>query len=174
MSNDDSGTADEFKDETAVTTSLSLKQIIVRFILVSFGLVFSSILITYVTDIIAARLNLGASLAGALLLGIATSLPELTSCVSLVKIGNFNVAVGNVVGSNLFNFLIIFISDLLFIGGTVYNFTDNQTKNLVLFGLISTILMLTVLKIKDKIKNKYILYIPSIGIIVSYLLFMIV
>ena len=163
MSNDDSGTADEFKDETAVTTSLSLKQIIIRFILVSIGLVISSILITYVTDIIAARLNLGASLAGALLLGIATSLPELTSCVSLVKIGNFNVSVGNIVGSNLFNFLIIFISDVLFIGGTVYD-----------FGIISTILMLTVLKIKDKVKNKYILYIPSIGIIVSYLLFMIV
>ena len=174
MSGDDSGSADEGEEEAAITTSLSLKQIIVRFILVSFGLVFSSILITYVTDIIAARLNLGASLAGALLLGIATSLPELTSCVSLVKIGNFNVAVGNVVGSNLFNFLIIFISDVLFIGGTVYNFGDNQTKNLVLFGFISTILMLTVLKIKDKVKNKYILYIPSIGIVVSYLLFMIV
>lgn len=174
MSNDDSGTADEFKDETAVTTSLSLKQIIIRFILVSIGLVISSILITYVTDIIAARLNLGASLAGALLLGIATSLPELTSCVSLVKIGNFNVSVGNIVGSNLFNFLIIFISDVLFIGGTVYDFAQSQTRNLVIFGIISTMLMLTVLKIKDKVKNKYILYIPSIGIIVSYLLFMIV
>ena len=174
MSNDDSGTADEFKDETAVTTSLSLKQILIRFILVSIGLVISSILITYVTDIIAARLNLGASLAGALLLGIATSLPELTSCVSLVKIGNFNVSVGNIVGSNLFNFLIIFVSDVLFIGGTVYDFAESQTRNLVIFGIISTILMLTVLKIKDKVKNKYILYIPSIGIIVSYLLFMIV
>ena len=174
MSNDDGGTADEFKDETAVTTSLSLKQIIIRFILVSIGLVISSILITYVTDIIAARLNLGASLAGALLLGIATSLPELTSCVSLVKIGNFNVSVGNIVGSNLFNFLIIFVSDVLFIGGTVYDFAESQTRNLVIFGIISTILMLTVLKIKDKVKNKYILYIPSIGIIVSYLLFMIV
>ncbi len=174
MSNDDSGTADEFKDETAVTTLLSLKQIIIRFILVSIGLVISSILITYVTDIIAARLNLGASLAGALLLGIATSLPELTSCVSLVKIGNFNVSVGNIVGSNLFNFLIIFISDVLFIGGTVYDFVESQTRNLVIFGIISTILMLTVLKIKDKVKNKYILYIPSIGVIVSYLLFMIV
>lgn len=174
MSNDDSGTADEFKDETAVTTSLSLKQIIIRFILVNIGLVISSILITYVTDIIAARLNLGASLAGALLLGIATSLPELTSCVSLVKIGNFNVSVGNIVGSNLFNFLIIFISDVLFIGGTVYDFAESQTRNLVIFGIISTMLMLTVLKIKDKVKNKYILYIPSIGIIVSYLLFMIV
>lgn len=173
MSNDDGGTADEFKDETAVTTSLSLKQIIIRFILVSIGLVISSILITYVTDIIAARLNLGASLAGALLLGIATSLPELTSCVSLVKIGNFNVSVGNIVGSNLFNFLIIFVSDVLFIGGTVYDFAESQTRNLVIFGIISTILMLTVLKIKDKVKNKYILYIPSIGIIVSYLLFMI-
>ena len=173
MSNEDGGTADEFKDETAVTTSLSLKQIIIRFILVSIGLVISSILITYVTDIIAARLNLGASLAGALLLGIATSLPELTSCVSLVKIGNFNVSVGNIVGSNLFNFLIIFVSDVLFIGGTVYDFAESQTRNLVIFGIISTILMLTVLKIKDKVKNKYILYIPSIGIIVSYLLFMI-
>ena len=173
MSNDDGGTADEFKDETAVTTSLSLKQIIIRFILVSIGLVISSILITYVTDIIAARLNLCASLAGALLLGIATSLPELTSCVSLVKIGNFNVSVGNIVGSNLFNFLIIFISDVLFIGGTVYDFAESQTRNLVIFGIISTILLLTVLKIKDKVKNKYILYIPSIGIIVSYLLFMI-
>ena len=173
MSNDDGGTADEFKDETAVTTSLSLKQIIIRFILVSIGLVISSILITYVTDIIAARLNLGASLAGALLLGIATSLPELTSCVSLVKIGNFNVSVGNIVGSNLFNFLIIFVSDVLFIGGTVYDFAESQTRNLVIFGIISTILMLTVLKIKDKVKNKYILYNPSIGIIVSYLLFMI-
>ena len=157
MSNDDSGTADEFKDETALTTSLSLKQIIIRFILVSIGLVISSILITYVTDIIAARLNLGASLAGALLLGIATSLPELTSCVSLVKIGNFNVSVGNIVGSNLFNFLIIFISDVLFIGGTVYDFAESQTRNLVIFGIISTMLMLTVLKIKDKVKNKYIL-----------------
>ena len=76
--------------------------------------------------------------------------------------------------SNLFNFLIIFISDVLFIGGTVYDFAESQTRNLVIFGIISTILMLTVLKIKDKVKNKYILYIPSIGIIVSYLLFMIV
>ena len=54
MSGDDSGSADEGEEEAAITTSLSLKQIIVRFILVSFGLVFSSILITYVTDIIAA------------------------------------------------------------------------------------------------------------------------
>ncbi|MCQ2969632.1 MAG: cation transporter [Clostridium sp.] len=174
MSNDDSDSTDESEEEAAITTSLSLKQIIIRFILVSIGLVFSSILITYVTNIIADRLNLGASLAGALLLGIATSLPEFTSCVSLVKIGNFNVSVGNIVGSNLFNFLIIFISDASFIGGTVYNFAEVQTRNLVLFGIISTILMLIILKIKDKVKCKYILYIPSIGIIFSYLLFMII
>ena len=68
----------------------------------------------------------------------------------------------------------ILISDVLFIGGTVYDFSESQTRNLVIFGIISTMLMLTVLKIKDKVKNKYILYIPSIGIIVSYLLFMIV
>lgn len=174
MSSDDSSFVEEQHDETAVTSSLTLKQIIIRFILVSLGLVISSILITYVTDIIAEKLNLGASLAGALLLGIATSLPELTSSISLVKIGNFNVAIGNVVGSNLFNFLIIFIVDILSISGTVYSFNDMQTKNLVFFGILSTILTLSILKLKDKVKNRYVLSIFSIGIIISYLLFMIV
>lgn len=174
MSGDTSAESNENEEETAVTSDLSLKQIITRFILVSIGLVAASILITYVTDIIAERLNLGASLAGALLLGIATSLPELTSCVSLVKIGNFNVSVGNIVGSNLFNFLIIFITDVLFIKGTVYSFAEAQTRNLVLFGIISTILTLIILKIKEKVENKYVLYILSFAIIISYLLFMIV
>ena len=174
MSGDTSAESNENEEEIAVTSDLSLKQIITRFILVSIGLVAASILITYVTDIIAERLNLGASLAGALLLGIATSLPELTSCVSLVKIGNFNVSVGNIVGSNLFNFLIIFITDVLFIKGTVYSFAEAQTRNLVLFGIISTILTLIILKIKEKVENKYVLYILSFAIIISYLLFMIV
>ena len=49
-----------------------------------------SILITYASDYIGKTLGLGTTLAGALLLGIVTSLPEMISCFVLARIGNFN------------------------------------------------------------------------------------
>ncbi|MBE6050423.1 MAG: sodium:calcium antiporter [Clostridium sp.] len=172
MSNDDSVESEE-EQEAAITENFNLKQVIIKFVFASIGIVASSILITYVTDIIAVRLNLGASLAGALLLGIATSLPELTSCISLAKIGNFNVAIGNIVGSNLFNFFILFVADLLYISGSIYNFNDAQSWNLVIYGLLSNLLILAILNSKKRVKSTFFYILCSLGILASYFLFMI-
>lgn len=152
--------------------SLTLKQIIIRFIFTSIGLVIASISITYVTDIISVRLNMSASLVGALLLGIATSLPEVSSSISLVRMGNFNVTVGNIVGSNLFNFLILFVVDVLYIKGSIYNFGDKQSKNLLFFGMISTILMIVILKSKKEKTNRYIIIGSALGVVISYIMFL--
>ncbi len=134
-------------------SSLTLKQIIIRFIIMAVLLVCSSIAITYVTDKLAKELNLGATLAGALFLGIATSLPELTSCFALARKNNFNACVGNVLGSGVFNFFILAIADLLYRGGSVYT-GDSQSKVLVLFGTIATVLVGITLYIKEKSKKK--------------------
>lgn len=171
MSNDDS--AEDKEEEVAVTENFSLKKVIIKFVFASIGIVASSILITYVTDIIAVKLNLGASLAGALLLGIATSLPELTSCISLVKIGNFNVAIGNIVGSNLFNFFILFLADLLYFSGSIYIFNDAQSWNLVMYGLLSNLLIIAILNSKERVKSNFFYIVCSLGILASYFLFMI-
>lgn len=171
MSNDDS--AKDKEEEVAVTENFSLKKVIIKFVFASIGIVASSILITYVTDIIAVKLNLGASLAGALLLGIATSLPELTSCISLVKIGNFNVAIGNIVGSNLFNFFILFLADLLYFSGSIYIFNDAQSWNLVMYGLLSNLLIIAILNSKERVKSNFFYIVCSLGILASYFLFMI-
>ena len=171
MSNDDS--AEDKEEEVAVTENFNLKKVIIKFVFASIGIVASSILITYVTDIIAVKLNLGASLAGALLLGIATSLPELTSCISLAKIGNFNVAIGNIVGSNLFNFFILFLADLLYFSGSIYIFNDAQSWNLVMYGLLSNLLIIAVLNSKERVKSNFFYIVCSLGILASYFLFMI-
>ena len=113
MSSDDSGAEPVDENEDYRGKELSVKAITVRFILVSIGIVAFSILITYITDEISVKLNLGAGLAGALFLGIATSLPELSSTIALFKIKNYNVAVGNIVGSNIFNFIIIALADIV-------------------------------------------------------------
>lgn len=50
---------------------------------------------------------LGATFVGAGFLALATSLPEITTSVAAVRIGNLNLALGNIFGSNMFNIFVI-------------------------------------------------------------------
>ncbi|EIA25375.1 Sodium/calcium exchanger protein, partial [Candidatus Arthromitus sp. SFB-3] len=153
---------------------LTLKQIFTRFILVSIGLVIASVFITYVTDIISVKLNLAASLSGALFLGIATSLPEVTSCVALAKKAKFNLVVGNIIGSNIFNLFIISIIDLLYVSASLYITNHSQTKILLLFGFIATVLIAILLIIKNSNKKLKIVYLVlSLAIILIYIAYLI-
>jgi len=52
--------------------------------------------------------GLEASLIGTIFLAISTSLPELVISIASVRMGFLDMAVGNVLGSNMFNLLIIF------------------------------------------------------------------
>lgn len=134
---------DESENDEEDESSLSVKQITVRFVLLSVLLVASSIAITYVTDEISVRLNLGSSLVGAVFLGVATSLPELSSSIALVRRKNFNAMIGNVCGSNMFNFAILFIADLCcrrssLLDAMHYSAVDvDQASLMIIWGMIS-------------------------------------
>lgn len=145
--------ADTADEDSKDISNLTLKQIVIRFVIMSLLLVVASVGITYVTDELAVRLNLGATLAGALFLGIATSLPELTSCIALVRKNNFNACVGNILGSGTFNFCILAVTDIIYRKGSVY-VGGPQPKVLVLFGIISTALIIITFSIKAKVKKE--------------------
>jgi len=51
--------------------------------------------------------TLGATFVGACFLALATSLPELTTSVAAVRLGNLDLALGNLFGSNMFNIAVI-------------------------------------------------------------------
>lgn len=173
MSSDDS----KEEDSLIIEAHLTKNQILIRFSLLSIILVIVSVFLTMTTDIIAQKLNLGMTIAGALLLGVATSLPELTSSISLVKMKNFNATVGNIVGSNLFNFSILFIADVSYRGGSIYS-ANAESSNLIVFGIISTLASLLALQFKSK-ADKYspsvlnVIYgVSSFIIIASYIVFL--
>ncbi|MCH7814137.1 MAG: sodium:calcium antiporter [Planctomycetes bacterium] len=50
---------------------------------------------------------LGSSFVGAAFLAVATSLPEIVTCLAAVKLGHLDMALGNIFGSNMFNVLVI-------------------------------------------------------------------
>lgn len=150
------------------TSPLDLKQIGVRFAFVAVGIIITSIGLTYVTDIIATRYNISSGLAGALFLGVTTSLPELASTVALFKLKSYNIAFGNIIGSNLFNFIILSITDVFYLGGGIFDFSDPKTVNLLFFGAIATPLFLLV---ANK-TNRKVAFISQIGIVLCYVGFL--
>lgn len=169
-------------------TNITLKQVIIRFIICAILLVGTSILITYDTDAIAKEFNLDASLAGAIFLAIATSLPELISTLSLCRKGNFDAAIGDIVGSNLFNFLIICIAEFMAFKICLlpgYNTTPDVQNALYMIFLALSVLVFLIISLfvhfisnkKDinQTKSHYALYITSGLILISgYIIFLII
>lgn len=171
---------DDCQNEEEENSPLTVKQIVTRFVLMSLGLVGMSIIVTYFTDIIQEKLNLGASLAGAIFLGVVTSLPELASSVALVRHKNFNAMVGNVLGSNMFNFTIFSIADFI-AGKTIVYVYGVHSIAMIVFGVLSSLfVMVSILlqrKTKDTLQQKsgknVIFVVLGLLICVSYLLSMI-
>ena len=148
LSGEDGG---EGKSEMQDDSSLTMRGIVVRFVLCSVGLVGLSIWLTYLSDDIATSLGMGAGLAGALFLGVATSLPELSSTVTLFRLKNYNVAVGNIVGSCLFNMIILTVADLLWFKGTIYDFADGNIGQMLGFGAVAMVATMGALATKTKV-----------------------
>jgi cation:H+ antiporter len=61
---------------------------------------------------LARQTGLGEAFVGSLFIAITTSLPEIVVSLSAVRIGAIDLGVGNVLGSNLFNLLILGLDDV--------------------------------------------------------------
>ncbi len=139
------------EEEVGADEGMPLKTAVIRFSICAVVLIGVSILMTYLTDIVADKLDLGKTFAGALFLGVATSLPELISSVTLCYRGNFNAAAGNIIGSNMFNLAILTVADMLSFGSASHVYVLNaESFWLLVFGFAATISTLAVQLIKRR------------------------
>lgn len=90
--------------------------------------------------------GLEASLIGTLFLAISTSLPELVISFSSVRMGFLDMSVGNVLGSNMFNLLIIFCADVAMRGGSMLRHASPNHWASVVLILILTLLAAALLR----------------------------
>ena len=91
--------------------------------------------------------GLEASLIGTLFLAISTSLPELVISIASVRMGFLEMAVGNVLGSNMFNLLIVFAADVAMRGESLLNHASSKHWSsvgiILLLSLLAGVLLRT-------------------------------
>lgn len=165
-------TEDQEDNEHKEDVKSSLTQIVLSFVFWAAVLVLASIKVTVVADEIANVYHLDSSFAGALFLGIATSLPEATSVFNLVRLRNYDVAISNIIGSNVFNFAIISFVDVLYTKGDIFRIANTGSNLPLLYIGIANSMILLYALVRKSYSSKFTYLIPSILIVVNYLIYL--
>jgi cation:H+ antiporter len=82
--------------------------------------------------------GLSTGFVGTALLALVTSLPELVTTIAAVRLGAFDMAVGNLFGSNAFNVFALGLTDLFFLPGRFLGAIDPAFALVALLGLLLT------------------------------------
>ncbi len=111
---------DKAEDEKdVVPTDISLQKAAAGFLFCALIIVLTGVRLTVVSDKIAQLTGLQQSFVGTIMVAAATSLPELVASISAIRINAYNMAIGNVLGSNIFNMIIVFFADIFYRPGFI-------------------------------------------------------
>lgn len=97
----------------------SLRHIYLYFSIAAAFIIGAGIWLAFIGDEIAGVYGWGQSFVGSLFLAFSTTLPEITVSFAALRIGAKDLAVANLIGSNLFNLTIIPLDDLLYTKGPI-------------------------------------------------------
>ncbi|MDD5422011.1 MAG: hypothetical protein WC592_03255 [Candidatus Omnitrophota bacterium] len=156
--------------------SISLKTACIRYGAAAVAIAAAGVWLAYIGDDLAGVLNLGQNFIGNLFLGFATTLPEMTVSIAALRLGAKELAVANMVGSNLFNITIIFVNDLLYRKAPIFSVLTQQHIFTAFIVMIMTIVVMSGLILKPKKKTRiglsaYAIILIAVFIIGSYINF---
>lgn len=95
-------------------------------------------LLTRSAESIAGQTGLTNDFVGLTLLAAATSLPEFSTAIAAVRLGRNEMAIGDVLGGNMFNLLLIFLVDALYSGPPVMEEIGLAPTFAALLGIVLT------------------------------------
>ena len=122
---------------------------------------------------IAEETGLTTGFVGIALVAVVTSLPEVVTTISAARIGAYDLAAGNLFGSNVFNIFALGLTDLFYTDG---RFLEAVSSDMVLAGIIG-LLLITLALIGNLARNltwggtrRLIIEIDALLILIGYAL----
>lgn len=96
---------------------VTLRDALLRYSAAASVVVAAALFLPFAAEELAKQMQWNESFVGTLFVSLATTLPELTVTVGALRIGAVDLAVGNLLGSNLFNLAILAVDDLFYAPG---------------------------------------------------------
>jgi cation:H+ antiporter len=138
-------------NENDETEYLSLKKSILFTVLGAVAIVVGSNFVVDSAAMIATSLGVSQKLISLTIIALGTSIPELVTSVTATRKGEYDIAIGNVIGSNIFNIGIVIGLPVAIFGGISkinFNYID-------IFVMLLAVLLLFIFSLKDRKISKY-------------------
>lgn len=111
---------EEFVEEVAEQYGdITLRQAVRRYLIGAAVLVAAGVWLPFVASDLSNAMGWGQTFVGTLLVAAVTSLPEFVVTLAALRIGALNMAMANLLGSNLFNILVLAIDDIAYTKGPI-------------------------------------------------------
>ena len=103
---------------------MTLKQAVTRYSGAAGIVVGAALWLPFVGKSIAEPMGWHQSFVGTIFIAFATSVPEIAVTIGALRIGAIDMAIGNLLGSNLFDILILAIDDILYLPGPILSYVS--------------------------------------------------
>jgi len=119
-------------------------------------------------DGLAAALGLSRSFVGTVLMAIVTTLPEMAVTLGALRLGALDMAIGNLLGSNLFNVMILAVDDAFYVRGPLLADAAPVHAGTAVTGLVMTGLVIIGLVMRPQGRTLRVLSWISVGLAATY------
>ncbi len=131
-----------------------LVKTVFHFSIAAVVIIIAGMILAQLGDRIAEQTGLEQSFVGTLFLALATSLPELTVSITAMRIGAYELMLGNIIGSNMFNVFVLAVTDLAYRKEALH-MPENVSPGLLLIaGCAIAMTCTAMVAIKQKKKAK--------------------
>ncbi|MGE3509981.1 MAG: sodium:calcium antiporter [Vicinamibacterales bacterium] len=116
---------------------VTLRSALVRYGVAAVFVVGAALTLPALGASLARETGLGEAFVGSLFIALTTSLPEIVVSIAAVRMGALHLGIGNVLGSNLFNLLILGLDDVFYTKGPLLSVVDSSH----LISVLAVVLM---------------------------------
>jgi cation:H+ antiporter len=103
---------------------IEMRTALIRYALAAAVVIVAALALPQLAGAIARETGLGEAFVGSLFVAVTTSLPEIVVALSAVRMGAVDLGVGNILGANLFNLLILALDDVFYLPGPLLAAAD--------------------------------------------------
>lgn len=123
-----------------------------------------------VADQLAQALDLSRSFVGSVFMALVTTLPEMAVTLSALRLGALDMAIGNLLGSNLFNVLILAVDDVFYTKGPLLANAAPVHAGTAVTALVMTGLVIIGLVMRPQGRVLRVVGWVSVGLISAYVI----
>jgi cation:H+ antiporter len=123
-----------------------------------------------VADSLAQAAGISSSFVGTVFMALVTTLPEMAVTVAAVRLGALDMAISNLLGSNLFNVLILAVDDAFYTPGPLLRDADPVHAGTAATALVMTGLVIVGLVMRPRTLVLRLVSWVSVGLVAAYVI----